>query len=267
MQPRKEKRRKLSENIPEVGELVIGTVTRVFPHGAFVSLDEYPGSEGMIHISELSSKWIKNIRDYVEEGQKVVVKVLKIDKEKGHIDLSLKSVKAAQKKAKLDQYKKEKHALKLIEYVANKINDTKDLELVVKELENKFGSLWEPLEKSVRENENIFLDINIPEKWKKALAETAKEKIEPPEVTIKATLELESKANNGVEVIKNSLLENIKKVKEKDTNIEVKYLGAPKYRIKINAPNYKIAENILERFSSQVIKDVTSSEGTGKLVR
>ncbi|MHC1573550.1 MAG: S1 RNA-binding domain-containing protein, partial [Candidatus Syntropharchaeales archaeon] len=57
---------------PREGELIVGTVKKVLDFGAFVTLDEYPGQEGMIHLSEVASGWIKYIRDYVREGQKVV---------------------------------------------------------------------------------------------------------------------------------------------------------------------------------------------------
>ena len=78
---------------PEEGELVVCTVKNVKNFGAFGDLDEYDGKEGFIHVAEVSSGWIKYIRDYVREGQKLVCKVLRVDKEKGHIDLSLKAVK------------------------------------------------------------------------------------------------------------------------------------------------------------------------------
>ncbi len=48
-------------------------------------------NEGLLHVSEISSSWIRNIRDFVREGQKMVLKVLRVDLEKGHIDLSLRT--------------------------------------------------------------------------------------------------------------------------------------------------------------------------------
>jgi translation initiation factor 2 subunit 1 len=76
---------------PSEGDLVICTVTKVSSHGAFVKLDEYGGKDGFIHISEVASIWVKNIRDYVREGQKTVGKVLSVDRTKGHIDLTYQS--------------------------------------------------------------------------------------------------------------------------------------------------------------------------------
>jgi len=75
---------------PDEGELVVLHRSNVKNFGAFVTLDEFESKEGFIHIAEVSSGWIKYIRDYVREGQKVVCKVLKVDQDKGHIDLSLR---------------------------------------------------------------------------------------------------------------------------------------------------------------------------------
>ena len=76
---------------PEVGDLVIATIEAITDYGAYAKLDEY-NKRGLLHVSEISSSWIRNIRDFVREGQKAVLKVIRIDLEKGHIDLSLRRV-------------------------------------------------------------------------------------------------------------------------------------------------------------------------------
>ena len=53
---------------PEEGEFVVGTVKNVKDYGAFVTLDEYLEKEGFVHIADVSSGWIKYIRDHVWEG-------------------------------------------------------------------------------------------------------------------------------------------------------------------------------------------------------
>lgn len=92
---------------PKEGEFVLGTVQSLFKQGAFITLDEYKGQRGMLHLSEISLKWVRNIRDYVKEGQKVVLLVLRVDPSRGHIDLSLRRVNEAQKKQKLQDVKQE----------------------------------------------------------------------------------------------------------------------------------------------------------------
>src|SRR5688572_32691078 len=74
---------------PEEGELVVGTVREVQNFGAFVTLEEYTGKEGFCHIREVAPGWVKRIRDYVREQQRVVCKVLGVDEKKGHVDLSI----------------------------------------------------------------------------------------------------------------------------------------------------------------------------------
>ena len=50
---------------PAEGELVVGTVVKVQNFGAFVTLDEYPGKEGFIHIAEIATGWVKRIRNHI----------------------------------------------------------------------------------------------------------------------------------------------------------------------------------------------------------
>lgn len=72
-----------------VGEILEGRVTGLTKFGAFVSLPE--DQVGMVHISEVSTTYVKDIGDFLEKGQTVKVKVLNVD-ENGKISLSLKQV-------------------------------------------------------------------------------------------------------------------------------------------------------------------------------
>ena len=67
-----------SQEWPNEGELIVGTVYKVVNYGAFANLEEYAGKEAFIHISEVSSGWVKNIRDHVRENQKIVARVLRV---------------------------------------------------------------------------------------------------------------------------------------------------------------------------------------------
>lgn len=75
----------------EVGSIVEGKVTGITNFGAFVELPG--GKTGMVHISEVAPTFVKEIRDYVKEGQVVKVKVLNITQE-GRVSLSMKRVEA-----------------------------------------------------------------------------------------------------------------------------------------------------------------------------
>ena len=92
------------KGLPEEGELVLSTVTKIFGHSVFVHIEDY-NKQGMVHISEISPGRIRNLRDYVVEGKKIVTVVLRVNKEKGHIDLSLRRVSENQRRKKNEDLK------------------------------------------------------------------------------------------------------------------------------------------------------------------
>jgi len=78
----------------EVGAIVEGEVTGITNFGAFVQLPE--GKVGLIHISEVSNVYVKDVHDFLKEKDKVKVKVLSID-ERGKIGLSIKQLTPPQR--------------------------------------------------------------------------------------------------------------------------------------------------------------------------
>ena len=74
----------------KVGDIVEGEVQKVVPYGAFVRIGK--GLNGLIHISELSDKLVKDPKDIVSAGQEVKVKILSISSTERHLGLSLKAV-------------------------------------------------------------------------------------------------------------------------------------------------------------------------------
>jgi len=78
---------------PETGDLLIATIETITDYGAYTKLYEF-NKHCLFHVSELPSSWIRNIRDFVREGKKVVLKTLRVNLGKGHITLSLRRVGA-----------------------------------------------------------------------------------------------------------------------------------------------------------------------------
>lgn len=85
---RQEQRRRLLETVQE-GEIRSGQVKRVADYGAFVDIG---GVDGLLHVSEMSWKRVTDPREVVKEGDRIDVKVLKVDRERGRISLGLKQV-------------------------------------------------------------------------------------------------------------------------------------------------------------------------------
>ena len=74
---------------PEVGLVCVGTVVKIVDFGAFVSFDN--GKEGLVHISEIAEERVKNVKDYLVEGEEVDIKVIGVDN-RGKVKLSMKAV-------------------------------------------------------------------------------------------------------------------------------------------------------------------------------
>jgi polyribonucleotide nucleotidyltransferase len=100
--PNKENATKCKEYIkkmtatPEVGEIYDGVVTKLMDFGAFVEI--LPGKEGLLHISQIDSKRVEKVSDYFKQGDKVTVKVVKI--ENGKYSLSRKDLLKEENKEK-----------------------------------------------------------------------------------------------------------------------------------------------------------------------
>lgn len=78
------------------GKIVKGTVTGIESYGVFLSFDDY--YSGLIHISEISHGFVKNITDYVNIGDVVYAKIIDVDEEQSHLKLSIKDIKYKGKK-------------------------------------------------------------------------------------------------------------------------------------------------------------------------
>jgi translation initiation factor 2 subunit 1 len=234
---------------PEVGELVVATVTRIVGHGAYVTLDEHGNKEGLLHISEISSRWVRNIRNHVRERQKVVLQVNRVDPSREQIDLSLRRVTHDERRKKLEEWKKHRKAETLLRGAAIELKmEVDDLysKVGVKLLDH-YGSLYAGLEAAAKRGVEALEEAGLSKKISKTLAETAKDKIVVKGVTIQGILEITSMESKGVEDIKGTLLETKKVAAEHDAVANLYSLGAPKYRIEVTADDYKAAEEALEK--------------------
>ncbi|MGE7094061.1 S1 domain-containing post-transcriptional regulator GSP13 [Lysinibacillus sp. NPDC048646] len=74
----------------ELGDVLTGKVTGIQPYGAFVALDEE--TQGLVHISEITYGFVKDVSEFLSVGQEVEVKVLEIDEAVEKISLSIRAL-------------------------------------------------------------------------------------------------------------------------------------------------------------------------------
>jgi translation initiation factor 2 subunit 1 len=238
------------KGLPELNELVLCTVVRISPFAAWVKLEEYPHLEGMIHISEVAGKWVHDIREFVKSNKQYVCKVIRVEPDKNIVNLSLKRVSETEKKEKINAFRREQRAEKILAQAAAQMK--KDLESAYQEvgflLQEKFGGLFVAFEE-IRSNPKILEKLEIDEKWKKVLLAVIEKNIREKETILKAELQLKSYAADGIDRIK-SLLAML----EQD-GFQVKYLSAPRYRIELKTDDPKSGEKVLKQKIEAVLEE------------
>ncbi len=251
---------------PEVGDLVVATVKRIVGYGSYVSLDEYPGREGLVHISEISTRWVRNIKDHFREGQKLVLKVLRIDTSRGQIDLSLRRVTGREKVEKMLEWKRDKKAESIIKGVAERLGKKFNVEKLRKNILEKYSSIYEAFEEAVEDGEKAFEGLELPEEWVRTLTEQVKTKIKLEEAKVTATIELECLDPNGVNAIREILLKAKGIKKPSRAKIRAYTIGAPKYRIEVIAGSYSQAERLLDKAVAEATVAIKSLNCHGRRV-
>ncbi len=242
--------------LPEVGELVVGTIKKVFEYGAYVTLDEYDGMEAYLPWSEVSSRWIRNIKDYLREGQKIVAKVIRMNRKRKQIDISLKRVTEGERRRKMLEWKRAVKADKILELAAEKLGKTK--EEAYREagwkLEDYYGEIYAGLEEAVLRGVEALKEAGVPDEWAVVLKELADKHITIKKVKIKGVFTIQVLKPNGVEIIKEALKKAREKLPE-NVSVRIYTIGAPRYVVEVTATDYKIAEKVL----SQIVKTVTKT--------
>ena len=247
--------------MPEQGEIILATVTKVMDHGAYVTLDEYDDIQGFLHISEIAPGWIRSVNRFVKDGEKKVLLVKKV--KSNDIDLSLKQVSKDQKKQKLKEVKKYEKGKTLLENLQEKVNLTdEEVEKLEDKFYTKFDSVYDGFMEIARNGISILADLKLTKKITTSIEEICS-KIKLPSVEIRGIMEITSNKSNGVEIIKKTLLDVIKK----DSTMDITYLGAPKYRISITSEDFKSAEKSLKPIIEEIQTNIEKKKGLFKFTR
>ena len=247
----------LSEKgMPEPGEIVVCTVREITSHGIYVNLDQYGGMNGFLHVSEISTGWVRNIERVAKPQQRLVLKVIRANKQRQEIDLSLRQVTNEERRAKVIEWKREERALAIMNVVKKKLNiDDATLASYIGKVEEEFGTLYAALEAASKSGEKSLSALELQQNVAKAIVEVASEKIVPPRYEIGALVEVSSRSPEGIEHIKKTMLAAADST---SADVKITYAGAPKYRVRITADDYKQAEKALDSVLEKI------KDGVGK---
>jgi len=210
-------------------DIVMCTVKKIEGTVVFVDIEENGG--GSIVFSEIAAGRIRNIRDYVSPGKKIVCKVLKISKDR--IELSLRRVTAKEKEEIKEKYEKERNLLSMLKASLKKPEE------IFKKIKEKYGAR-EFLEEA--RSDPSLLEKVIPKSEIEAFSKILAEKKEKEKI-VKKTITLKSFSSSGIKEIK-ELLQIVK-------GVEMSYLGSSKFMIAAKAKDFKEAniqvQNAIEK--------------------
>ncbi|MEW5996858.1 MAG: S1 RNA-binding domain-containing protein [Candidatus Micrarchaeota archaeon] len=229
--------------LPKENELVFAVVKKIMPYGAFCSLTEYGNLEGFMHVSEVAPRWIKNIREFLSENQKLVLKVHRVDREKNQVDLSLKRVSESERVGKLEAMRRETRAAKLLQVALKNAKSRKPFEKLRSEIEEKHGELFSFFESVRDEGGSAFEGLDIPDELGKEIEELVAKYVKKPVVEISRTFKITCYEPDGIEVIKKAL-----------EGVPAHYLGAGRYRMKVESEDPKAADKEMDRTAARVEK-------------
>lgn len=229
---------------PEVGELVVGKVKDVKDYGAYVELDEYPEYEGFVHVSEVSLKWVRNIREHLKEGQKIVFKVIRANPQTFQADLSIRRVSQKEKVEKLLEVKKKSKVKKVLKSLEER-NEAKAVEKILAKasdhelLYSYFEEVaaGEPVSK-------FFPDLN--ENEAELLRKAVEQEIKIREVEVKVDVVLRCEGRYGAKAIREAA-SAAEAVAGPGEMVEIKTKGAPVYSMAVKAATKERASELVSK--------------------
>ncbi|MCX8166754.1 MAG: S1 RNA-binding domain-containing protein [Candidatus Micrarchaeota archaeon] len=234
---------------PEVGELVLIEIVKILPYGAFCKILDYNGLEAFLHISEISSGWIKNIHEHVDEGKKYVAKVSKVNLEKMLFDVSLKKVTDQEKKEKNEEIKKENRAKKIISMICSGKN--LDSEQIFSKISNDYHKIHHFIE-DVINDKKALLKKQYPQELLDEIEKVMLASEEKKVVIISKIFHIIGKGNKGILNVKNLFSSLLTKY---SNELQIKYLGSPRYLFIVKSNDHKTANKILSDITNLLLND------------
>ncbi|MEI8364774.1 MAG: S1 RNA-binding domain-containing protein [archaeon] len=241
---------------PKLNDVVVCKITKITDFGVFANILEFDNIEGFIHISQVSSTWIKNIHNHVKIGQIKAAKVLKIDEEKSHIDLSFSRVTPADEKRKISDYRLFLRAQSLMEVIAKELGLTSESvwEKIGDPILEKEPSLYKGFINLLKYGKDYYPEIE--DAYRQTLFDLLSKNITVKDKIITGMIKVSSTEANGIEIIRKALL----KLQKDYPNSKFNYVGPGRYSITVVAKDYKIASKDFDLISKDITKSLKGEE-------
>merc|ERR1712223_530532 len=198
---------------PEIDDVVMVNVRSIADMGAYVKLLEYNDSEGMILLSELSRRRIRSINKLIRVGRTEPVVVIRVDKDKGYIDLSKRRVSPEDVERCTEVFSKAKAVNSILRHVAAilQYKSSDELEELYKKTAwhfesktKKKGSSYDWFKQAVQEP-TLFDECGLDNDTKVELLRNIQQKLTQQAVKIRADIEVACYSYEGIDAVKDEL--------------------------------------------------------------
>lgn len=234
--------------VPKIGELVIAQVSKIMPYGAYCRLPEYDNTEVFLPVKEISSGWIKNIHEFIHDGQKLVCKVIFYDKERATIDISLKRVTPKDTKQKLSEYNLEKRLGSMF-MQAVKASGLDQQKKEVSDAALAEFHTYTSLARSADDGTPEFSSSKLPKKLKENIVKLLKANQKQKKFIVSYIMKISTYNTISGATELRGILSAIK-----GSGVDVRYISAPKYHLIAEGKDYTDAEGKI-RLASQLISE------------
>lgn len=231
------------QKYPEIDDVVMVNVRSIADMGAYVHLLEYNNIEGMILLSELSRRRIRSINKLIRVGRTEPVVVIRVDKDKGYIDLSKRRVSKEDIERCTEKYSKAKAVNSIVRHVAEILGfkSNEELEDLYKKTawyfetkSKKQGTAYDYFKQSVADP-SLLNDLGLDENMKEVLVENIQRKLTQQAVKIRADFECSCFTYEGIDAVKDALRAGIA-IGNPEIPIRINLIAPPVYVMTCSTP-------------------------------
>eukprot|EP00037_Helgoeca_nana_P012512 m.113827 g.113827 ORF g.113827 m.113827 type:complete len:332 (+) comp21488_c0_seq4:274-1269(+) len=251
------------QKFPEVDDVVMVNVRSIAEMGAYVTLSEYNDIEGMILLSELSRRRIRSIQKLLRVGRSECVVVLRVDKEKGYIDLSKRRVSGEEIAKCEEKFNKGKAVNSILRHVA--AIEKVDVEMLYKEsawkLDRIFGGpahSYDAFKMAITENPEIWDHVTLNPELKAALIEQVKRRLTPQPVKIRSDIEVACYAYEGINAVKEALRAGLALSDE----VKINLIAPPAYVVTTTSLDKEKGVELLRNALDAINKVISEKKGS-----
>ena len=250
------------EKYPEIDSFVMVNVKQIAEMGAYVKLLEYDNIDGMILLSELSRRRIRSIQKLIRVGRNEVVVVLRVDKEKGYIDLSKRRVSPEDIVKCEERYNKSKMVHSIMRHVAEKTNTP--LEELYTDigwpLNRKYGHAVDAFKLSIT-NPNVWDEVTFKNQViKEELQSYISKRLTPQPTKVRADVEVTCFGYEGIDAVKDALRRAESKSSEQ-AQVKVRLVSPPLYVLTSQTLDKAIGIQVLEEAIREVDQNIRAAGG------